>query len=186
MSLYTDHVAKWIDCEACELHERRGKVVIARGTVPCDVLFVGEAPGKSENVIGRPFVGPAGKLLDTIIDESFKRFDLTYALTNLVCCIPLDENGSKAKEPEKEYILACSDRLAEFVAIAKPKLVVTVGGLSTKWVPKVIDHDGQWAELVHPAAIIRMNIAQQGLAIQRSIVTLSTALEDLVESLASF
>jgi uracil-DNA glycosylase family 4 len=46
------------------------RVVLVRGSVPCDVLFIGEAPGQSEDVVGRPFVGPAGKLLDRIIEDA--------------------------------------------------------------------------------------------------------------------
>lgn len=179
MSPYQEHVERWRNCDRCFLCERRSKVVLVRGTIPCDALFVGEAPGVSENVIGRPFVGPAGKLLDRIIDDGFARVNFTYALTNLVCCIPLDENGVKAKEPEKVSIEACEERLRQLVAIAEPDIIVTVGALSTKWVPKVLDYvPARWVEIVHPAAILRMNIAQQGLAIQRATVTLSSALEE--------
>lgn len=70
MSAWTDHVAKWKNCDLCPLHKQRNRICIARGTVPCDVLFVGEAPGPSEDAIGQPFVGPAGKLLDQIIERA--------------------------------------------------------------------------------------------------------------------
>lgn len=66
-SRYSIHVENWSDCRACELHLGRRNVVLARGALPCDVLFVGEAPGKSEDTVGAPFVGPAGQLLDTIV-----------------------------------------------------------------------------------------------------------------------
>lgn len=66
-SRYSLHVENWSDCRACELHLWRRNVVLARGALPCDVLFVGEAPGKSEDAVGAPFVGPAGQLLDAIV-----------------------------------------------------------------------------------------------------------------------
>jgi DNA polymerase len=144
------------------------------------VLFVGEAPGQSEDVIGLPFVGPAGKLLDEIIDQGLDgQYD--YALTNLVCCIPLDENGSKVTEPPKEAILACSDRLQEFVTICRPKVIVCVGSLSAKWIEKNFGYriSNLFVSITHPAAILRMDVSQRGLAIQRAVVTLQDSVEEL-------
>lgn len=73
VSLYSSHVERWKDCEGCSLRDRRTRVVLYRGKIPCDVLFIGEAPGESEDVVGVPFVGPAGKLLDAMIQEAFGR-----------------------------------------------------------------------------------------------------------------
>ena len=68
-SLYQSHCEKWQDGCGAEICELANKVVLCRGRLPCDVLFIGEAPGESENVIGLPFVGPAGKLLDKMIKK---------------------------------------------------------------------------------------------------------------------
>lgn len=70
MTPWQSHVARWKDCRRCCLCDGRKTVVLARGKIPCDVLFIGEAPGDSENVLGQPFIGPAGKLLDEIIREA--------------------------------------------------------------------------------------------------------------------
>lgn len=177
MTPYERHVKRWQKCRKCSLCERRQRVVLARGRVPCDVLFVGEAPGQSEDVIGLPFVGPAGKLLDEIIDQGLDG-QHDYALTNLVCCIPLDENGSKVTEPPKEAILACRERLSEFVRIAQPSLIIHVGKLPEKW---AISTSGcpDSVSITHPAAILRMDISQRGLAIQRAVVTLQDVVEEL-------
>lgn len=180
MTPYERHVRRWQECRKCSLCEKRQRVVLARGRVPCDVLFVGEAPGQSEDVIGLPFVGPAGKLLDEIIDQGLDgQYD--YALTNLVCCIPLDENGSKVTEPPKEAILACSDRLQEFVTICRPKVIVCVGSLSAKWIEKNFGYriSNLFVSITHPAAILRMDVSQRGLAIQRAVVTLQDSVEEL-------
>lgn len=67
---YQLHVERWSDCTACDLHEERKNVVLARGSLPADVLLVGESPGKGEDSLGSPFVGPAGQLLDEIVDRS--------------------------------------------------------------------------------------------------------------------
>lgn len=74
VSIYSAHVQTWRGCTACSLSVQRSRVVLYRGQVPCDVLFVGEAPGESEDVVGTPFIGPAGKLLDAMIRGSFGRW----------------------------------------------------------------------------------------------------------------
>lgn len=70
MSEWTDHVARWKDCTDCPLCQQRDQIVLARGQVPADVVFIGEAPGASEDALGMPFVGPAGHLLDGIISNA--------------------------------------------------------------------------------------------------------------------
>lgn len=70
ISLYSAHVERWKSCQRCALGRTRDKIVLAKGRLPCDVLFVGEAPGESEDVIGLPFVGPAGRLLDEMIRDA--------------------------------------------------------------------------------------------------------------------
>lgn len=186
ISLFQQHVAKWKNCTKCSLHHGRQKVVIADGTVPCDILFIGEAPGESEDCIGRPFVGPAGKLLrDIIRDSGVDQYD--WAMTNIVCCIPRNDM-EKATEPGQAEIVACQSRLIEFVRICQPKMIVLVGALAKRWVSgqnmfKPVDWIPEdklihFVEITHPEAIIRSNIAQQGLAIQRCVVRLKTALHE--------
>lgn len=174
MTPYEKHCQKWRDCKRCLLHERRQNVVFVRGALPCDVLFVGEAPGVSEDVLKRPFVGPAGKLLDSILQEGLRE-GTRYALTNLVGCIPKDKGNAKGEPPE-EAVLACADKLKEMIALAKPQAIVCVGRLSAKHVPSVVKRR---IEIIHPAAILRMDISQRGLAVQRCVV----ALRDLCEVL---
>lgn len=192
---YESHRQLWAGCRKCGLCEGRQNVVLARGRVPADVLFVGEAPGQSEDVLGRPFVGPAGRLLDQIIEGAWEsvslpegqggKFVATCAFTNLVACIPIGEDGDKVKEPESADIMSCQPRLEQFIKICKPKLIVCVGALSAKWLRKNSASYGvgdiKMVDLVHPAAILRSNIAQRGLAIQRAIVTLANAVEGLPE-----
>ena len=173
MTPFQKHKKKWRNCERCDLYERRSKVVLCRGKLPCDILFVGEAPGISEDVLGRPFVGPAGKLLDRIIERAIGT-DFRLAFTNLVGCIPKGEDGKKLTEPEPKCIKKCSSRLKELVLIAKPELVFCVGKLSAKHMFDTIVGSAAptLVNIVHPAAILRADITQQGLMIQRVEVTI--------------
>ena len=193
VSPYRLHVLKWQNGCGNGICDSAVKKCFVRGTVPCDVLFVGEAPGESENVLGEPFVGPAGKLIDRIILEAFTWTSFSHALTNLVCCIPRDEDGNKATEPVSDEIENCRPRLNELMKLCKPRMLVCVGQLSKEfvlglrprqslinqidWLPR--GKTLQLVDIVHPAAILRANYAQQGFMIRKAIVTLSNALEDL-------
>lgn len=176
-------VERWRSCTACHLHTTRQQVVLCRGTIPAQVLFIGEGPGHSEDSLGEPFVGPAGKLLDDIIAQGIPE-SITYAITNLVCCLPVDEEtGGKAVEPDDESIKACSVRLIEFVELCRPRLIVCVGKLAKDWLEPGyrysirIPRDIPQVSIVHPAWILRANVAQRGLAIQRCVVTVQSAVE---------
>ena len=179
MTTWTDHVNKWKDCQRCPLGKQRDRICLARGTVPCDVLFVGEAPGLSEDTIGQPFVGPAGHCLNQIIERALPT-GTTHALTNLVACFPREAKAEGVNEPERGEILECFPRLIEFVNIARPRLIVCVGSLATQYV----SHRDTvlCVDIVHPAAILRMPLAQRQMAVQKCIVQIRNAVEDVVQS----
>lgn len=175
---WNHHKKVWANCTQCSYCEKAKQVVLLRGSIPCEVLFVGEAPGQSENSIGQPFVGPAGTLLQPLIDEHFGNHK--YALTNLVGCIPLDEDGKKLKEPEYVNIKACSQRIVDLFELTKPKVVVGVGKLASKWIPEILkDYDFYFEEMMHPATILRLDISQKSLAVQQT----ELVLQDVVEYL---
>jgi uracil-DNA glycosylase family 4 len=190
MSPWELFVSKWrkgCGSEMCPNGGRKVKVCLARGSVPCDVLFIGEAPGESENSLGQPFVGPAGQLLDVIIRRALP-VETSHALTNLVCCIPRDEGG-------KAEVQCCSDRLVQMVELCRPKLIVCVGRLAKDWLDpgykkgiKLLDEEGnpiRQIDILHPAAILRgggkhnANVVFRGLAIQRAVIQIQNAVEDL-------
>lgn len=187
MTRFQLHVEQWKDCTRCSLHHMRTRVVHFRGSVPCDVLFLGEAPGESEDVIGQPFIGPAGKLLDQIIERSIGEVNqhraadgqngLSYGMTNLVGCLPRGEDGAKTGEPEGPEIRQCAPRVEDLVDMCSPLLIINVGALARKWLDSVLPHrQMKSASIEHPASILRANIAQRGLAIQKAIVTIRSAL----------
>lgn len=187
LSPYRQHVLRWHKGCGADECSRATRICIARGQVPCQVLFVGEASGPSEDVIGQPFVGPAGQLLDEIIRQSLPE-GTRYALTNLVCCIPRDEQGNKAMEPSDDQVRSCSGRLQDFVRVAQPELIVCVGKLAREWLDPMYKHGIRFdrnipqVHITHPAGILRSNVAMQGLMFQRCVVTIQNAIEDLLGS----
>lgn len=195
---WLEHVAKWKDCTLCPLHQQRTNIVLARGTVPCDVLFIGEAPGASEDALAQPFKGPAGHRLDQIVLRAIPP-TVNCAYCNLVACFPRDAKARGENEPEIAEIKACRPRLVEFVRIAQPKLVVLVGNLASSYVtgaamfrldgkaaqPEWIP-DGDYlrfCEIIHPAATLgdRMAAAKKQSVIQHTIVILRNAVEDMLQ-----
>ena len=181
---WKQHRARWSKCRECDLCSKRSRIVLGRGTVPCDVLFVGEAPGAAEDTIGKPFVGPAGKLLDEIIETAIIRAGLEdnrpkLAFTYLLACVPKYKAG-QIGQPKKPEIDQCTPRLNEAVQIAKPQAIVMVGALSSKWSPKVIDYDFEYsADLQHPAAILRESVVKKDISIDRCIVKLVDLFYDI-------
>lgn len=209
VSPYKRHVADWRDCAKCDLVDGRTRVVFARGKIPCDILFVGEAPGKSEDIIGQPFVGPAGKLLDRIIASTIgntalcsvcgsAQFEtlsgpvcrnghggdegvpIKVCFYNLVSCIPVNEDNEKAGPPKDECIQACRKKVVEFINIAKPRYIFAVGSLSSTYLGSYKELDEYpIGDLLHPAFILRANVANQGLLIQQQNARICGVLKDM-------
>lgn len=185
MTRWELHVVNWKDCRRCSLAETRRNVCLARGQLKCDVLFCGEGPGESEDTLSQPFVGPAGQLLDTIVDAAFSRYPtLTWAMTNLVACIPRNEDGAKAGQPDPVEVESCKPRLRELVTIAAPRLIVAVGALAERWLPHLLTGlpipEFLTAAIVHPSWILRINASRQGLEAQRARIVIENAIEDML------
>lgn len=185
MSAWTDHVERWRSCTDCQLCEQRDRIVLARGSIPAEIVFVGEAPGDSENTLGIPFApgAPAGRLLQQIIDNVVP-VTVSYALTNLVACFPRDAKHAGTNEPAYDEIEECRRRLLEFLVLAQPKLIVCVGRLASDYIPPRNDlwDDIRYADIVHPAAILRMPKAQQNMAVQKATIILRGAIEDTLQA----
>lgn len=109
------------DCQRCTLCEHRNRVVFGEGNPEAEVMFVGEAPGYNEDKQGRPFIGRAGKFLDSWIEAAGLKRSETY-ITNIVKCRP--ENN---RDPLPEEIETCSKFLRVQIALIKPKVLVALG-----------------------------------------------------------
>lgn len=190
ISPYQRHVASWYGCQRCDLHEGRIRMCFARGDIPADVVMVGAGPGESENIIGKPFMGPAGQLLDHIVEQIIYRYGmaLRFAFTNVVCCIPRDEDGNKAHEPVPEEVDACRPRLEEFIRVADGwktlRLIVGVGNTAADaFDDKLRRHTKlhrpiDVVAIKHPSHILQKPTAARPLLIQQAIVQVVNALEE--------
>ena len=174
MPAWRHHRRKWEPCTACSLHKCATHKVLARGHLPCEVLFIGEAPGEDEDALGRPFIGRAGKVLDSLITASFSRFrEYTYAITNVVACKPF-KSGSDICPPLPEAIEACRPRLRTFLSnIACPDVVVLLGKVAEKHAEPVLNtfDTNAWHPLVHPSYIARKGGASS-LEFKRALLSL--------------
>lgn len=114
-------------CTACELHRTRTQVVFASGTAPCDVMFVGEAPGEDEDETGVPFVGRSGQLLDRLLSDAGLARD-AVVVANVVKCRPPGNRDPLPVEVER-----CKPWLRRQVHLADPAVVCTLGSFATRW-----------------------------------------------------
>lgn len=108
-------------CTRCRLHEGRARAVPGEGNPETEVVFIGEGPGRDENLAGRPFVGASGRLLTELIESlGWRREDVF--ITNVVKCWPPGN-----RDPQPDEIEACAPFLRRQLAVLDPAVVVTVG-----------------------------------------------------------
>ncbi|MFQ6074100.1 MAG: type-4 uracil-DNA glycosylase [Candidatus Bathyarchaeia archaeon] len=115
-------------CRKCVLWRTRRNAVPGEGSLDASILFVGEAPGYWEDVKGRPFVGAAGKLLDTLLAEINLSRSMVY-ITNVVKCRP-PEN----RDPSPVEVETCTPYLNRQIKIIQPEIIVTLGRHATSYV----------------------------------------------------
>jgi len=113
-------------CTRCPLHETRTQVVFGNGNADADLMFVGEAPGASEDAQGLPFVGRAGKLLDEMLGENGLTREDVF-VTNVLKSRPPGN-----RDPEAEEIQACRPYLQRQVELIEPRVICTLGNFATK------------------------------------------------------
>ena len=114
-------------CTKCALSAHRTQVVFGVGNPDADLLFVGEAPGRDEDLQGEPFVGRSGKLLDRLMAEELGIDRSRCYIANVVKCRPPDN-----RDPRPEEIAACRPYLVAQLDLIKPVVVVTLGNFATK------------------------------------------------------
>ena len=121
------------DCRRCHLYEPATQTVFGEGPAHADMLFVGEQPGDQEDVIGRPFVGPAGQIMDRAMEEAGIDRRTIY-ITNAVKHFKFEPRGKRRihKTPEAPEIQACRFWLDVEIVRLRPKLVVAMGGTAAR------------------------------------------------------
>jgi len=116
-----------LGCRLCPLHRLRTRAVPGEGNLAAELMFIGEAPGRDEDVQGRPFVGRAGQLLRRII-AAMKFAEPDVYITNVVKCRP-PEN----RVPHREEVEACWPYLSRQIELIAPRAIVTLGRTPTEY-----------------------------------------------------
>jgi len=112
------------DCHRCKLSRGRKNIVFGTGSADSGLMFIGEAPGKEEDIQGEPFVGEAGILLTKLIEKmGFKR-DSVYIANIIKCRPPLN------RDPEEDEIISCRVFLDKQIDIIAPKIIITLGRIA--------------------------------------------------------
>ncbi|PLX77875.1 MAG: DNA polymerase [Desulfuromonas sp.] len=149
------------DCHRCNLSKERQNIVFGVGNPDAEIVFVGEGPGREEDLRGEPFVGEAGRLLDRIIQAmGFQRSDVY--ICNVVKCRP-----PRNRDPEAEEIAACEPFLQRQLAAIRPRVIVALGKFAAQTLLQsqtpISRLRGRWAEYhgiplmptFHPAYLLR-------------------------------
>jgi uracil-DNA glycosylase family 4 len=112
------------DCVRCKLSKNRKNIVFGEGNPDARLMFIGEAPGREEDIQGRPFVGEAGMLLTRLIERmGLKRTDVY--ISNIIKCRP-----PMNRDPEKDEIATCRPFIEGQIGIIQPKVIVTLGRIA--------------------------------------------------------
>ena len=114
------------DCTRCKLHSSRTNLVYGVGNPDADLMFVGEAPGRDEDIQGFPFVGRAGQLLTKIIEAIDLRRDDVY-IANVIKCRPPNN-----RNPEPDEVATCEPFLFGQIDAIRPKVIVALGAFAIR------------------------------------------------------
>jgi len=155
---FAEFCARWRVCMRCDLDRHTTKHAPGDGALVRPIMFIGEGPGKQEDLAGVPFVGPAGQLLREAIRKAGSSL-LDYFLTNLVACRPCDFRDGPNRPPFPQEVSACEPRLRALVGVLNPRAIIVVGYQTSELLPEGIRREG-WARgglyvIEHPASILR-------------------------------
>lgn len=157
------------DCHGCDLYRDAARAVFGEGPGTARVMLVGEQPGDQEDKVGRPFVGPAGRVLDRALADAGIDRDEVY-VTNAVKHFRHTRQGKRRvhKKPDVAHILACSPWLTAERATVKPDVVIVLGAVAARSLLgtsyRVTKQHGEPVELddgtvavgtIHPSAVLR-------------------------------
>ena len=151
-----------VECTSCSLSETRKNVVVGKGNESAQVVIIGEGPGEQEDITGLPFVGRAGKMLDTALSSvDIDPLEDCY-ITNIVKCRPPNNRKPSAVESE-----ACMPWLNEQINLLKPKIIILAGSTAVQSFlgidEPISKKRGKWIEkdnikympIFHPSYLLR-------------------------------
>jgi uracil-DNA glycosylase len=157
------------NCEACDLYKRATQTVFGEGGPRAKIMMIGEQPGDQEDREGKPFVGPAGKLLDTALEDAGIDRTKVY-VTNAVKHFTWEPRGKRRihKKPSLTEISACRPWFEAEIAAVRPKVIVCLGATAAQSLLgrdfRVTERRGELIEsklapyvtaTVHPSSILR-------------------------------
>jgi DNA polymerase len=166
-------------CRACDLWKTGTQTVFGEGSPDAEIMFVGEQPGDQEDLAGKPFVGPAGRLLDTALAEAGVDRKLAY-VTNVVKHFKWQPRGKRRihQKPNAAEVAACRPWLDAELAVVKPKVLVCLGATAAqallgrqfrvskqRGVPVESDLAPVVMATVHPSAILRSDDREAEMAL---------------------
>jgi uracil-DNA glycosylase len=175
-------------CEACDLWKTATQTVFGEGPPRAEVLFVGEQPGDREDIEGHPFVGPAGRVLDTGLERAGIDRDRVY-LTNVVKHFKWRPRGKRRihQKPNAEEISACRPWLEGELAAVKPRVLVCLGAVAAQALLgrqfRVTRERGKFVDsplaerviaTVHPSSILRGEPEDRDAAMDAFVKDLET------------
>ena len=141
---HLDHVRNQVlECRRCNLWKTRTNPVFGEGSETADIMFIGEAPGFSEDKQGRPFVGRAGKILDELLSSINLRREDVYIANILKCRPPNNRN------PETAEIQACTEYLDRQIELISPKVLVPLGSFAGQYLFERYGFEAEKISLVH-------------------------------------
>ena len=158
-----------IKCNSCGLSKTRKNVVVGKGNETAHIVIIGEGPGEQEDITGLPFVGRAGKMLDTVLSSVDIDPVKDCYITNIVKCRP--PNNRKPSSSESE---ACMPWLTEQINLLRPKIIILAGSTAVQsflGIKEPISKiRGQWIEkdnikympIFHPSYLLRNPSKERG------------------------
>ena len=148
---------KWEKCVKCPIGEIAFSHVLGTGPKDAVILYLGEGPGKSEDALGKAFIGRAGALLKQAILQAHGNPDRMY-FSNLIACRPTDGPTDQNRKPTDFEMGNCRDRLKELVTLLNPQGIVYVGQMARAYAKPTVSGMG-WGGgeffIYHPAALLR-------------------------------
>ena len=158
-----------IKCTSCDLSKTRKNVVVGKGNEEAHIVIIGEGPGEQEDIMGLPFVGRAGKMLDTALASVDIDPLKDCYITNIVKCRPPDN-----RKPNPLEVEACMPWLSEQINLLRPKIIVLAGSTAVQsflGIKEPISQiRGQWIEknnikympIFHPSYLLRNPSKEKG------------------------
>jgi DNA polymerase len=151
-----------LNCHKCRLSQTRNHVIFGEGNPTAGIFVIGEAPGRVEDIQGRPFVGPSGQLLDKIFAACGFTRDKHVFISNIVKCRPPNN-----RVPTPDEVKTCIPWLYQQIELVDPKIIILLGATALKNMAgqhhRITSEHGQWITVgerlampvYHPSALLR-------------------------------